>query len=186
MEVMQRLAWTLPRQSAKLGLAGALAAALMVGSLLFYLFHVMPQARASAALEADNLKLQQRADDGTRPPESPSTQLARFDALLPSLHDLPAVLARVEADATQHGVELSEGQFKLTIEPGHRIARYQITFPVRAGYAATREFVRQVMQDTPAMALEELSFERSDPKSSLANTRIQFVLFAIASEQGQP
>jgi hypothetical protein len=41
------------------------------------------------------------------------------------------------------------------------------------------------MQDTPAMALEELSFERSDPKSSLANTRIQFVLFVLTNDQGQ-
>jgi hypothetical protein len=187
MEMMQRLQWTLPRLGTALGPAGALAALLLVSSLLFYLLQVVPQARSSAALEADNIKLQQlRAEGGLRVADSPSTQLARFDALLPSVRDLPAVLSRVHADAVQHGVDLSEGQFKLSIEPGHRIARYQITFPIKAGYAATREFVRAVMLDTPAMAVEELSFERSDPKSSISNTRIQFVLFALASEQGTP
>jgi hypothetical protein len=138
MEMMQRLSWTLPRIGARLGWAGALGAALMVCTLLFYLLHVVPEASASTTLEADNVKLAQQALGDVRPPESPSTQLARFYALLPSLRDLPAVLAHVHADATQHGVELSEGQFKLTVEPNSRIARYQISFPVKAGYAATR------------------------------------------------
>lgn len=184
--MMQRLQWMLPRLVAKLGIAGSLGLIVILCSSLFFVFHVIPERRSCAALEADNVKQQQlHANGDQRIPESPSTQLARFDALLPSLHDLPVVLARVHADASQHGVELSEGQFKLSIEPDSRVARYQLSFPVKAGYAATREFVRAVMQDTPAMALEELSFERSDPKSSLSNSRIQFVLYVLATEEGQ-
>ena len=184
--MMQRLRWNVPRYWVSLGWAGSLGVALMLCALLFYLLHVMPQERQRVALESDNVAQQQLHTNGDhRAAEPPSSQLARFDALLPSQNDLPAVLAHVHADALQHGVDLSEGQFKLQLEPDSRIARYHISFPVKAGYGAAREFVRQVMQDIPAMALEELSFERSDPKSSLANTRIQFVLYVLATSQGQ-
>ena len=183
--MMQRVRWMLPRVGTKLGWAGLLGVLVIACSVMFLLLHVIPEGRSTSALELENVNDSQLQRLGGRhAPESPSNQLARFDALLPSLHDLPAVLARVHADAARHGVELSEGQFKLSIEPDTRIARYQISFPVKAGYAATREFVRNVMQDTPAMALEELSFERSDPKSSLANTRIQFVLYVLANDRG--
>ena len=185
MEMMQRVQWSLPRVATKLGWAGSLGVLIMVCAALFYLFHVVPEGHSSTALEEGNVKLQQQLSGRTRTPESPNAQLARFEALLPSVNDLPAVLARVHADASQHGVELSEGQFKLSTEPDSRIARYQITFPVKNSYASTREFVRAVMQDNPAMALEELSFERSDTKSSLANTRIQFVLFVLSTDQGR-
>lgn len=55
--------------------------------------------------------------------------------------------------------------------PRQRLVRYRIDLPVRAEYLQIRRFVQSILEDLPNLALEQVSFRRTE-----GDGRIQSVL----------
>lgn len=179
--MIRRTRWFVAQGFARIGPLGICGALLVIAGILTWPLYFWPQARAARQLDASTIATADAPESGAGPMDnSPQAQMRSFYAILPDVRDIPQVLQTIHAAALKQGFDLSEAQLKLQTDANATVARYEMVFPIKAAYPATRDFVSQVMREIPALALEEMRLQRSDPDSSILESRIAFVLFLRA------
>jgi len=98
-------------------------------------------------------------------------------ASLPTRNQMPAVIGQMLAQAQAAGVALDKGRYAYEPAKGGTIGRYEVEFPVSAGYPAIRTFVNGTLTAVPAAALEKLRLERKAVGEQNVNADIGFVVF---------
>lgn len=168
------------------GLVGLLliALALGIGAIELPLqARSVERARAAyAALAAEAL----RHPQPRRAAEPRAEQLRHFYALLPAPRQTALIVAGVMRSAQNHGITLPEGEFKLLTTPGEPVARYQMTFPVKAEYGQIRAFVSEVLRTQKAVALESINFQRDDASSPVVKSRIEYTVYLSLMDEAAP
>lgn len=114
---------------------------------------------------------------GTGARSSREEQLQHFYGFFPPLSTLPDWLERIYAAAEKNGVALEVGEYRLVQERGWRLARYQLTLPVKGSYRQIRSFVAQVLTDVPAAALDEIGFRRDAVGTDRIDVRLRLTLY---------
>jgi Tfp pilus assembly protein PilO len=176
---MAGLVWTLKRNAIRLGWPGMAGVALIVGAAAFYLFGVQPMRQRAADAAAEVKALSERL--GSRAPLAGRMthrgQLTNFYAFFPPGSRLPQLLGQVQHAAQKNSLRLEKGEYRLLQERGFGLARYQITLPLHGSYAQVRSFVNDVLDDMPAVALEELTLKREAVGNPELDARVRFSLF---------
>jgi hypothetical protein len=90
---------------------------------------------------------------------------------------LPDWLERIYGAAEKNGVALEVGEYRLVQEKGWKLARYQLTLPVKGSYGQVRGFIAQVLTDVPAAALEEIGFRRDTVGTDRIDVRVRLTLY---------
>lgn len=176
---MNALRWHLQDLPARLGLPGLAALALLGALAVAWLAVERPAVERLAALQAERVALQARLREADAPaaPADAAATLAGFEARFPEPQQITAVLARVHALAGRHGIALERGEFKLDAATDDTLERYAMVLPLKAEYRAVRRFVRDLLREQPALALEEVGLRRDDAGSAVVEARLRFVLF---------
>jgi hypothetical protein len=105
-------------------------------------------------------------------------------ASLPTRSQMPAVIGQMLAQAQAAGVALDKGRYAYEPAKAGTIARYEVEFPVSAGYPAIRTFINGTLTAVPAAALEKLRLERKAIGEQNVNADIGFIVFVRG--EGQP
>jgi Tfp pilus assembly protein PilO len=177
--------WLLGRLAKALSMWGLLGILLAVASGLFYLGSVVPaeQKLLQAQNELDNTK---KALVEKRPeldlPQTASTQtsaeeIAEFYKLFPAGASLPKWLRLIEESAAKQRLVLKRGDYKLTQSKQGQLQRYEIVLPLAGKYSQIRQFIADVMQKSPALALKDMQIKRENTLSPTVEARLVFVLF---------
>jgi hypothetical protein len=176
-----RAGWELRRAWRRLGAPAAIGiAALLCAAGAWWHAHTLArhlpalQTRLAAATQSATLPLAAAptAADG----------LAAFYAHLPPHAAIPEQLQTLVQIADKHQVPLAKAEYKAQMEPRAGFLRYQITLPVKAGYAATQAFMLEALQALPALTLDSVAFKREKTASSEVEARIQFMLLVRKAE----
>lgn len=169
---MNRLRWAW--QEAGAAAPVTLAALLVVVAVLVQWLWLAP-ARTRLAL-AESAR---PAGQGAAVPreESPARQLERFYAQFDGAHKLPAQLARLHQIAQANGIVLRQGEYKLQREADSRLVQYRIVLPVQGPYLRLRRFMGAVLEAMPALALDQVSFERKLVGEEVIEAQMRFTLF---------
>ena len=157
-------AWTLRALAAAAWRAGrpALAGAgLLLLAVAVYAIGIAP---ARQRLE----EVRQRASVLQPPPATsvgmagvgPAEQLARFRELFPADRDAMPVAAKVIAAAQRHGLVTRQVAYRFEEDKGLRLTRMEMAMPLKGEYVAIRRFLIDVHEEIPALALEQVQFER--------------------------
>jgi hypothetical protein len=162
------------------GPSGVVGIALLVFSLSFALSTLLPswwelerhRTAASARKGQPEAAAQASIAD-----ESPAAELRRFYEIFPARSDAPALLSRVYAAAEDRKLLLSRGEYGRSTDPQTGLARYRIVLPVRGTYSQVREFVAATLQAVPALALDEVTFERPKISEREVEARIRLTLY---------
>jgi Tfp pilus assembly protein PilO len=178
---LKRLLWEARRQTAMLGWLGALGVGLVVFAVAF-------RFSAVAALHSELDDLREEAErlraryhmalkqpGGVKP--GPAQQLRTFYEFFPPRATLPDWLSRVYIAADKTGVRLESGEYRLVQERGWRLARYQVTLPIRGSYEQIRGFIAEVLNEIPAAAIDDVGLKRENIGSTTIEARIRFTLF---------
>jgi Tfp pilus assembly protein PilO len=178
-----RASWTLRRWLIRLRWPGLLGVALLVCAAAVAVFsiqstrHRLQELNREAAAMASRLGAR-----GTQAaPATGRSQLSNFYAFFPLTANLPELLGRIHRSARQHGLVLEKGEYRLARELDFRLARYQVTLPVRGDYAEVRGFVDDVLEAVPASALDELTMKREGTEQPELEARVRLTLF-LATE----
>jgi hypothetical protein len=75
---------------------------------------------------------------------------------------------------------LDLGEYSMVQERGSRLARYQITLPLKGNYAQIRSFIGEVLREVPASSLDDIALKREAIGSPLLDARIKLTLFVAA------
>ncbi|MDP3651274.1 MAG: hypothetical protein Q8R67_06290 [Rhodoferax sp.] len=126
-----------------------------------------------APLAADTAKLGDdiqglRIKSAFEPPSVPKTQ-AQLDDILSRLHAPDATTARIERlhqIANAYGVVLRKASYQSQTVPG-AIVRHEMTADLGGSYPAIRQFLRALLAEDQAVAVEALEFSR--PGGSVGN-----------------
>lgn len=164
-----------------LGRPGVIGIALLAFSLSLAVSTLWPSwqelegQRAKAA--AAQARLRTAAARAPARDDSPAGQLRAFYAVFPLHTEDPEPLAHVFAAARDSGLELSRGEYAVVTDRQTGLVLYRITLPVRGAYTQIREFVAGSLKAVPALALDELAFERRNISETQVEARVRFTLY---------
>lgn len=163
----------------ELGRAGGLGLALLAGALGFYLSTVRPAQEEAAALQwrrAEAMKRGERQSGPGAPVPVTTAQIDRFMGFFPGLESTPDWLRTVYAVAEREQLELLQGTYRLSDDRALGLAQYRISLPVRGSYPQIRRFIAGVLDEIPALSLEEVTFQREKIADGAVEAKIGLAL----------
>lgn len=198
---------TLSRWGQRLGLAGALGCLLLAGSAWLGAVYV-PRQRAlsdEVGSQARHLRhdLQSQAELSSHTQSANAAQSAKADAIgtpeqawhtlwrsLPSSEQRTRLQSAVLADAQAQGLLASAVQYRGAREAwsateGAVLWRQRMVMPVEGSYPAVRAWLAQVLTE-PALSVDELDIQRSDPLSDQVKARVAVSLWWRKPEGAHP
>jgi Tfp pilus assembly protein PilO len=177
--------WHLRRLAVKLGWRG-LAGLVLLGAAAGVHFASTESTRAQIReLEQESLSIRAfaREPSATANGRVPGYEawLEQFYRLLPARTSAPDWLRIIFAAAQSQGLGLEQGEYKVTVDRNGRLLSYEIRLPVRGSYVQIRNFVAQVLEEVPSIAMDELTTRREAIGESRIEASIRFTLFLNAS-----
>jgi hypothetical protein len=112
---------------------------------------------------------------------SPGEQLAAFYAFFPSELDAPDAIGKIVAIARRHGLSLQQAEYKAERDKTGKLTRLQMSLPFRAAYAPIRQFLSTLRTEMPAVALEQVQFERQKVGDAVIDAKLRLVIFLRAA-----
>lgn len=168
--------------AAMIGSAGVVGIGLSVFGIALYVSSVLPERAELERLEA-------KASRGTRlasgyerisnNPAASASQLERFQQRFPSLNDAPAFVLKLHQIASSNGIALGSGEYRLVRDPAWNIARYQVTLPLKASYPQVRLFTAQLLDEIPALSLDEIAIKRESIAARDTETRVRLTAYFV-------
>lgn len=170
----------LARDLRRWGLPGAVGALLALAAAMLLLI-VLPG--LAAEIRADETSWQEvRAKVATasrqrQGPADPADALRRFQAAFPSAQDRHRRITKLLALAAGMGLQPRRSDVRSLNEPAIGLTRVRVTMPLTGSYEGLRRFVDQALRDDPALSLDLLRLERSDPQSLALRAELQWSLW---------
>lgn len=163
------------------GWPGIAGACLLAACAVFYLSAIRPASVRLADARQGALSVQVRvrmaAKGMSRRDLPPPQQLAQFYALFPKEKDLLPRLKKVFDLANAQGIRLDEGEYKLVRDKVGKLARFQMTLPVKSQYPQIRKYLNSLRADIPTLALEHLQFERQHVSDPQVEAKLRLALY---------
>jgi hypothetical protein len=183
MRVIHRLRLSETMQA--IGRAGIVGLALLAFSLRFVSSTLWPSWRELEAQRADAVVARDAMRDATAKTSprdaSPADELRSFYEVFPPRSDVPELLSRLYAAAAETKLVLLHGEYGLFFDSQTGLMRFRIAVPMRGSYRQIREFIGAVLRDVPAVALDEVTFERSRIAEREVDAQVRFTLYLKAS-----
>lgn len=178
---MSRMIWLARQKLERMGWPGALGIGLLLFSAAFCATAIPARVAKFNELQQELAALRANAllpgGGAGGAVASREERLRSFYEFFPPMSTLPDWLERIYGAAGKNGVALENGEYKLTGERDSKLARYQLTFPIKASYAQVRGFVAQVLNEVPAAAIEEVAFKREAIGSTLLEARVRLTIY---------
>ncbi|MEJ8834853.1 hypothetical protein [Ramlibacter sp. AN1133] len=169
----------------RLGRPGVIGIALLASSLGLAVSTVLPSwqelARLRAKAAATQEYLRTAAARAPRADESPAGQLRAFYAFFPLHTEASESLSHMFAAARESRLQLSRGEYAIVTDRQTGLVVYRMTLPVRGGYTQIREFVAASLKAVPALALDEVTFERPKISETQVQARVRLTLYLRAA-----
>jgi len=109
--------------------------------------------------------------------ENMAHEVAAFKQLLPQSNTLHQWLGLIDKTALKQRLVLNHGDYKLTQTKQGELSRYEIVLPVAGQYTQIRQFIANVLQLQPALALSNVKIQRDSVLSPTVEAKLVFVLF---------
>lgn len=173
-----------PSASVRLGWPGKLALMVSAAGAAGYFALIEPESARLHALErqAESFRLQAAGGKGAGRTglASAEAQLAEFYRLFPGEAGFVDWMTKVSAIAQEGGLSLDQGEYEVEPEVVGRLARYQVTLPLRGDYLRIRHFLGALAKAAPMTALEQVRFERRKIGDTVVDARVRLVLYMVA------
>lgn len=162
----------------RLGRVGAAGALLAVASLAYHAAAVQPRAAAVTAQRLHNAATL-RAAEAER--AAASAAATAGEAGQPTLAPAAAAALRRLFDAAEAaGLDLPQGEYRLTEIQDAHLRRYQLSLPVAGSYPAIRAFMAAALGADPALALAGVQLRRERIEAHELDALLNFVLYLEA------
>ena len=169
--------------TAGLGTAGVVGIGLLVFGAALYTSAVAPVRDEMKQLEARAARIERGGGEGFAPRGAVAAasveQLDRFQQRFPAFSDAPALVLKLHTIAAANGIVLETGEYQLVKDRNWNIARYQITLPLKASYPQVRLFLAQLLDEIPALSLDDISIKRASINARAAETRVRLTAYLV-------
>jgi len=109
---------------------------------------------------------------------SPADTRQRLLNRFPGEDQLNAELGRLIELATQQGLKLPSGDYRLMPGKDGLFDRYVLNLPVKGSYQAIRSYVAAARHEFPDLAVDDITLRRENIASTEVEAQLRFVIFA--------
>lgn len=162
----------------RLGLTGMVGIGLLLFALAGYLAAVLPQQKQAQSMELQ-LKQARKVPVAVAPVEDAATRSDQFYASFPAVDSLPLWLETLHKMADEQGLQLIQGEYKLSADQDGRMMRYQILLPVKGSYPHVRHFIENATKFIPNLGVSEINLKRDTVAENQVEARLSFILFLL-------
>jgi len=156
----------------RLGIAGCVALALVLGGAMALAWSLKARQHAYAPLPPAPPQLVQAA-----PPPTANENLAHFYATLGEKRYAEQQVKQLFDIAAKTGLALEQGDYKFSVDKGSGVAAYQVTLPVKGAYHNIWQFSMQALAAIPFAALDDIAFRRETITEPVVEARMRFTLY---------
>lgn len=185
---LQYAYWALAYYAKKIGAWGLVALGLVLMSLFFYTtkipeLEVLINETEVAKNELAN-KITSENEiivESTR--QTNLEELNRFYRIFPKAEALPQALATIYKVANQQKLALNNGDYKFNkvkdsnTSNDKKLTKYEIVLPIKGQYLQIENFISEVLQQLPALALVDMQIRRENSLNQNVEARLVFVIF---------
>jgi Tfp pilus assembly protein PilO len=104
-------------------------------------------------------------------------QLDLFCKFFPELGDMSGQLENLFDTAKKYNLVLENGSYSVTRGNPHKLARCEVELPLKGSYIQIREFVANVLQGMPNVALSAISIQRQKIGDATVDAQIKLTLY---------
>lgn len=171
------------RAVAFLGWPGVLGLALLLGAAGVYLTVVQDRTARLAELKRESASLKSRIERAAKSGIPETGSVEELNKFYGFFNDTPLTewLNKLYAAAAAQQLVLEQGEYRLSSDKTGKLARYQVTLPVKGSYLQIRQFVDQALIDVPVAALDDINFKREAIGATQLEARIKFTLYGGAN-----
>lgn len=178
LSLRRRARWAARRWLRNSGWTGVLAIGILAISPAFYFSAIRPvQERLDSARHSVVSLHERLASSGKSGAPGLEAQLAEFYGKFPKETCSPQWLEKLVALAEKRGLTLNDGEYKATRDKTGKLLRYQMTLPVKGEYPQIRKFLSDLPGALPAVALENVQFERPKVADPKVEAKIKLALY---------
>ena len=180
---MSTLRWYGRLWVTRLGWPGCIGLAAALAGLALYYGAIQPTKSKTHALEQEAFALRAlaRANSSfSKGPAGYEAWLEEFYRSLPAKTSAPESLKVIFSAARTQALGLEQGDYKIKVDKNGRLLAYEIGLPVGGTYTQVRKFVAQVLEQIPAIALDEVIIKREGINAARVEASIHFTLFMNA------
>lgn len=135
----------------------------------------LKDARVSADSIQERVK---RAANGLNRGElTQAEQLAEFYQIFPNEKNLLPWLEKIFSLAKNDGINLDQGEYKVTHDRVGRLVRFQMTLPIKSEYPQIRKYLNNLRAEIPIISMEHLQFERQKVDNPVVEAKIKLALY---------
>ncbi|MDI1298714.1 type 4a pilus biogenesis protein PilO [Methylotenera sp.] len=162
----------------RLGWQGLVGLALIIGSLSYLIIFAQPKAQQLQQLQmkmtAVNASPKQNISNRN---SNDASDIARiFYDVLPTQTEANSKISEILRVATDNGLVINKVEYEQPLSASPLI-QYQIKLPLTGSYMQIRQFINQVLNTLPSIALNDISLKREDIVTDLVDAQIQFTLY---------
>jgi len=168
---MNRIAQILNRRLSLLGVPGIAGLGILIACVAFYNETIQPMQQQ--LIQSKQL-LDERNAVGKRMPKADWHNL---QANLPPQAQADELVANVYYLAQVAKISLREAEFKEEKSDKSRIVARHLNFSVRGDYYQVRQFLSSALNETHALALDSLSFQKSRDAEGALDVKIAMTLY---------
>jgi hypothetical protein len=178
--MMENLIARLNAAMVSLGAAGVIGLGLLVFGAAFYASSVAPARDELNRLETRAVRAGTQGTAGAGDTIAAGIeQLERFQQRFPAFGEAPSLVLKLHTIAAANGIALETGEYRLIKDRDSNIARYQITLPLKGSYPQVRLFLAQLLDEVPALSLDEIAIKRESVNARSAETRVRLTAYLV-------
>jgi Tfp pilus assembly protein PilO len=168
----------------QLGWQGWVGLLLILSSLNYLLIVAVPKAHQLKQLQIEvvvlNVNPKQSVSNLNNHGKPDVTKF--FYDVLPTQTEANSKISAILRIATDNGLVVNKVEYEqpLAVSP---LIQYQIKLPLTGSYLQIRQFINQVLNTLPSIALSEISLKREDLATDLVDAQIQFTLYLQKVQQ---
>ena len=164
-------------QIRQLGWHGVLGLLLIFGSLAYLLLQATPKANQLQQLQFDAANFNTSSKLYAQDHKIEQFDVVKdFYRLLPLQNEANNKISMILNAATNAGLSLERVEYDQPLSH-HPVTQYQIKLPVKGSYVQIRQFINEVLNAIPTIALNDVSMRRDDVATDVLDTKIQFTLY---------
>ena len=170
-------------EAVSLGTIGKIGLGLLIMAIVLLIAAVLPQDTTLQTLKERAETLQTQPLSTSQKASRPTQKIGDDQALqifyefFPQIDSSPFWIRELARIAKKQRVEINSSDYRLVLEKGARLARYEMILPVRGRYPQIRAFIADALQAVPAMAITGMVIKRENVNTEQLDVRLEINLY---------
>jgi hypothetical protein len=161
----------------RLGVPGVVGVGLLMFAATYFAGASMPARERLLDLQRELTDARRASVPEPRRGGDPDSDLAAFYTFFAPSASVPDALKGINVAVIASGLAFEAAEYRLAREGTLKLARYEVTVPLRGTYAQVRNFVAALLQQMPQVAIDDVVIKRESVDAAQIEARLRLSIY---------